>query len=33
MKILDGTWKHLYKPQAEFLISGDTNTDFLIESD
>jgi hypothetical protein len=29
MKLL----KHIYKPKAELLISGDTNTDFLIEGD
>jgi hypothetical protein len=26
------TLKYLYKPKAEFLICGDINTDYLIES-
>jgi hypothetical protein len=29
---LGDTSKYLYKPKAEFLICGDANTDYLIES-
>jgi len=29
---LDDTSKYLYKPNAELLICGDANTDYLIES-
>jgi hypothetical protein len=32
IKHLDDTLKLLYKPKAEFLICGDINTDYLIES-
>jgi len=32
IKTLDDTLKHLYKPEAEFLLCGEINTDYLIES-
>jgi hypothetical protein len=32
IKNVDDTLKHLYKPKVEFLICGDINTDYLIES-
>jgi hypothetical protein len=32
IKDLDDTLKYLYKFKAEFLICGDTNTDYVIES-
>jgi hypothetical protein len=32
IKNVDDTLKYLYKPKAEFLICGDINTDYLIES-
>jgi exonuclease III len=32
IKNLDDTLKHLYKPEAELLICGDINTDYLIDS-
>jgi hypothetical protein len=32
IKNLDDTLKYLYKPKAEFLICGDINTNYLIES-
>lgn len=30
IKDLDDTLMYMYKPKAEFLICGDTNTDYLI---
>jgi exonuclease III len=32
IKNLDDTLKYLYKPKAEFLMCGDINTNYLIES-
>jgi hypothetical protein len=32
LKKLDNTLKYLYKPTTEFLICGDINTDYLLES-
>jgi len=32
IKTLDDTLKHLYKPKVEFLVCGDINTDYPIES-
>jgi endonuclease/exonuclease/phosphatase family metal-dependent hydrolase len=32
VKKLDETLKYLYKPKTEFLICGDINTDYLLES-
>jgi hypothetical protein len=29
---LDISLKHLFKPKTEFVICGDINTDFLVES-
>jgi hypothetical protein len=31
MKNLDDAFKHMYKPEAEFLICGDITRDYLIE--
>jgi hypothetical protein len=32
LKKLDDTLKYLYKPKTEFLICGDINTDYLLDS-
>jgi hypothetical protein len=32
LKKLDDTLKYLHKPKVEFLICGDINTDYLLES-
>jgi hypothetical protein len=32
MKNLDDALKHMYKPEAEFLICGDITRDYLIDS-
>ena len=32
LKELDDTLKYLYKPKAEFLLSGNINTDYLHDS-
>ena len=32
IKMLEGALKYLHKPKAEFLICGDINTSYIIES-
>ena len=32
LTFLDFTWKHLYRPLTKFLMCGDINVDYLVDS-